>query len=1325
MNTSFFYLCGKTGEPRSTPFFIKLVSTLLVSVSLLAAGPVWAVHKNGDLELDGNTVNDGAAVVGIDDWDDVYNSTDHALRKAFIVDSTVNDPTVFQGGVKDTQTLDKWSCVTQPVQNKSDILHGYGATYTNNGDLFFYAGADRKSNLGDSNMGVWLFQGPVGCVSNGASTPFYGTHLDGDLLVVAEFDNGGRVSAVVVYRWSDPDRIPQNGDECLGGSLGDCSDAGLPAFVGENCNDALPGDKVCGRTNPVSSIDAAWRPAIPPRGLYEMGINLTAMIKGVGCYANAIIETRSSTSLTATLKDFVALDLATCGTLTVVKETIGGNANFGFAIDPSAGNPASFSLAGGESRYFGTVEPDTYTLAEVTMPAGPAAPNGWNLTDISCTGGTPGLPNYVNGGHDGGDLDLSIDLNDDAVCTFTNEFTAPAGSITLQKNCDSSNPGGQTFNFALAGFSGSSTAACADGAEILGCGESITCLGLAAGNYTIEESVPGGWVLSDVSCTGNATCGSDLAPQVSITLATADNAVATFTNTENASITICKSTVPSLAPGSFDFTGDLGGFALADGQCTLPAEVTPDMVYDVTEAIEANFVLDNINCTGANWFADAEGTRTVSVTPEPGEAVSCTFTNFENPGYIRICKTTVTTSADSAVFEFELDGPQAGLPVSTTLVNGGCALGPGDPGELALTPAAGYAVSETAVSGWDTEISCVGSSGEEIPANINLSPDETVVCTFTNTQRGHVIVAKQTNPPGASTSFSFTGDAAGDITDGGTIDIEVLAGQYTSTETAVADWQLDGISCDDDNSSGAGSTATFNVEAGESVTCTFSNSYINVANGYIVVRKETNPEGDPQLFSFSGDAAGDIADNGAIAVEVTPGQYTSTEAALAGWDLDSISCDDDNSVAEGATATFNVEAGETVTCTFSNVKRSHIVVEKQTEPADVSQLFSFSGDVSGEIADNGSIDVEVVAGQYTSTEAAVANWQLDGISCDDDNSGGEGSTATFNVEAGETVTCTFSNSYVNEALAYIIVRKHTDPENDPQLFSFSGDLAGEIADEGSIDLEVAPGQYTSTEAAVEGWDLDGISCDDNNSSGSGSTATFNVEAGESVTCTFSNSKRGHMIVEKQTDPANDPQTFEFTGDLAGAITDGGVIDLEIVAGRHTSTETALADWDLDSIECDDSNSYGDGSTAVFNIEAGETVTCVFSNIKRASLTVVKTTGGEDDLFCFDAVLPGVEDSFCIETIDGAGDIVWTNLVPGQYGITEQALENWIQISHVCSDGSDAGDFVLSPGEALTCTFVNQRIYPPVTVNAAWALVLLTLMLLAGGWYFRPARRSRF
>ena len=94
-----------------------------------------------------------------------------------------------------------------------------------------------------------------------------------------------------------------------------------------------------------------------------------------------------------------------------------------------------------------------------------------------------------------------------------------------------------------------------------------------------------------------------------------------------------------------------------------------------------------------------------------------------------------------------------------------------------------------------------------------------------------------------------------------------------------------------------------------------------VADSTIVVEKQTAPDGASQLFSFSGDAEGTIADGQQIVVSgLWPGTYTSTETVPAGWELASIICDDGESSGETetATATYVVGAGETVTCVFTN-----------------------------------------------------------------------------------------------------------------------------------------------------------------------------------------------------------------------------------------------------------------------------------------------------------------------------------------------------------------------------------------------------------------------
>lgn len=92
--------------------------------------------------------------------------------------------------------------------------------------------------------------------------------------------------------------------------------------------------------------------------------------------------------------------------------------------------------------------------------------------------------------------------------------------------------------------------------------------------------------------------------------------------------------------------------------------------------------------------------------------------------------------------------------------------------------------------------------------------------------------------------------------------------------------------------------------------------------------------------------------------------------------------------------------------------------------------------------------------------------------------------------------------------ATIVVKKLTVPSGDPASFSFSGDLSGSIGDGGTLSAQVAPGTYTTSEAVPAGWSLTSISCDDPGSSGNlgSATATYSVAAGQTVTCTFTDTK---------------------------------------------------------------------------------------------------------------------------------------------------------------------------------------------------------------------------
>ncbi len=161
-------------------------------------------------------------------------------------------------------------------------------------------------------------------------------------------------------------------------------------------------------------------------------------------------------------------------------------------------------------------------------------------------------------------------------------------------------------------------------------------------------------------------------------------------------------------------------------------------------------------------------------------------------------------------------------------------------------------------AGW--ELTSAVCSDESDPSSIELGAGEVVTCVFTNTELATIIVEKQTSPNGAAGSFSFTGDAAGSIGDGGQIVVsDLAAGTYTSTEAAADGWTLTAITCDDGNSSGSVGTrmATFRLEAGEVVKCSFFNSLNqNLGQGAIDVQKSANPTrilepGGPVTFSVT------------------------------------------------------------------------------------------------------------------------------------------------------------------------------------------------------------------------------------------------------------------------------------------------------------------------------------------------------------------------------------------------------------------------------------------------------------------------------------------
>ena len=794
-------------------------------------------------------------------------------------------------------------------------------------------------------------------------------------------------------------------------------------------------------------------------------------------------------------------------------------------------------------------------------------------------------------------------------------------------------------------------------------------------------------------------------------------------------VTIIKDAVPNSSQ-NFNFNSELGDesdFLLDDdsndtlSDTKVYADVNPG-TYVVSEDDVPGWDLADIDCDESiddNSDIDV-GDGSVSIVVDATESVTCTFTN-EQRGSITVRK---LTSPAGAPGDFTFDW--GGVPNPNVVLSHGETSTIGDlvPGEYTVTeavPPAPFSLGDISCNDNDST-----GDNDARTATFDLDPGEDITCTFVNVLPGTITITKVADPEdGTDFDFSTTGgnglaDFSLDVDNDPTLDdtesFTVPAGDYSVTEDAMADWDLVDIDCvassgssfDSDLASGA---IDIDLADGGSVACT----YANVERGHIVVQKETTPDGDTTDFVFTADydadgfslSDGESDDSGPLPANAT---YAVAETVPAGWDLTSATCNDGSAPDE-----IELDPGETVTCTFNNLKLARILTVKETDPAGAAVTFTFDPSWSttnftlqdGDQNDSGFLD----PGGYAVGELPTAGWQLASQVCVSDLGQPSEVAAAISLSAGETVTCTF----VNRQLGEIIVEKQTLPDGDTASFSFTGswdldddgnDDTFSLTDGGQEETGLIPaGPYTVAETVPAGWDLTSAVCDD----GSAPSA-IDLDPGETVTCVFTNTKRGTIIVEKQTSPDGATGDFTFTGDAAGSLSDGEQIVVDdLVPGTYTSTEGDPGeDWNLGGIACDDDESdtasVGDvaTATATFELDPGETVTCVFVNVLDGSITIIKDADPEDGTdFDFTATGAGLSDF----TLDDDADAALSNtqtflsLAPGSdYSVAETLVAGWDLADIDCNTtgtgttATPAGngvDMTLADGGSITCVFVNE------------------------------------
>jgi hypothetical protein len=333
-------ILGVGGSMRRRRFLVASVASV-VALGAILISTALAVHDE-DFQLDGDLIastnsNGGAQPF---DWDSLFNVSsngtvtqknplpgdftatsfdkDFSLKTNGSFNPADND--IFTTGSKDELPISGWQCKgSNNVTDKNDIMNAYSAQ-TSDGDNILYFGVEKNDNTGTNNVGFWFLQdNTVNCDGSEGTRTFTGAHQSGDLLIVSEFDSGGRVSTIKAYEWQ-------------GGANGSL-DVDNPV-TGGDCEAPAPADDdICATTNKPpdgpngnGTIGTPWPTANKTDGpgnslrtgeFFEGGLNLTDSGFGAQCFNTFLADTRASTSTTSDLEDFSRGSLGGCTSSTV------------------------------------------------------------------------------------------------------------------------------------------------------------------------------------------------------------------------------------------------------------------------------------------------------------------------------------------------------------------------------------------------------------------------------------------------------------------------------------------------------------------------------------------------------------------------------------------------------------------------------------------------------------------------------------------------------------------------------------------------------------------------------------------------------------------------------------------------------------------------------------------------------------------------------------------------------------------------------------------------------------------------------------------------
>jgi uncharacterized protein YndB with AHSA1/START domain len=931
------------------------------------------------------------------------------------------------------------------------------------------------------------------------------------------------------------------------------------------------------------------------------------------------------------------------------------------------------------------------------------------------------------------------------------------------------------------------------------------------GTKTITEGLVSGWNLTDIQIVESGGMNDstfNLANRLAtLNVQEGENITVTYTNTRAATVTLVKNSIGGDATFDFDGTGGLpadvdlttvGGTASQVFTFnTLPTGGQAASITELLANLPAGWNFTSLQVTGDDDAIISNQTATLNI--EPGENIVVTYTNTRQ-ATVRVVKNTI---GGDATFQYDVAGqlngqgsPAVPDPLSITTAGG--------TGQSALftfsnLPAGGQSLSfdELALAGWSfTSIVVSGDAGHSIVgdlATLDVDPGETIVVTYTNTKDATVRVVK--NAVGGNATFQY--DVGGALNGQGTpavpdpLSITTVGGTGQSAlftfsnlpaggqslsfdELALAGWSFTSVVVSGDaGHSIVGDLATLDVDPGETIVVTYTNTkdatvrvVKNTIGGDATFQYDVggalNGQGTPAVPDpLSITTAGGTGQSALFTFSNLPAAGQSLifdELALAGWTFTSVQVSGDaGSSTVGDVATLDVDPGETIVVTYTNTKDATVRVVKNTIGGDATFQFDTSGQLNGlgtpTVPDPLSITTAGGTGQsalFTFSnlpaagqslifdELALAGWTFVTVQVSGDaGSSTVGDVATLDVDPGENIIVTFTNS----RQASITIVKNSIGGNDTFDFDGTGLLPADIdlttvggtgSQTFTFDVPVGGSAASVTELLANlpaGWTFTSLQvAGDDDAVVSNQTATLNLEPGENITVTYTNTRQATVRVVKNT--IGGDATFQY--DVGGALngqgspavpdplsitTAGGTGQSALftfsnlpAAGQSLSfDELALAGWSFTSLVVNGDAGYSIvGDVATLDVDPGETIVVTYTNTKNATVRVVKNTIGGNATFQYDVGgalngqgTPAVPDPLSITTVGGTGQsslFTFSNLPAAGQSLSfdELALAGWSFTSvEVSGDAGhsivgDVATLDVDPGEEIVVTYTNTK-----------------------------------